>query len=553
MEPVAFKAILTGSKRVLVLLYALVLLGFLLPRLGVEPYDDSYFFKRVAVNLLDHAKLAWNLDEGPVYGLTSQTFQLVSLATAALARDHFVLGVRLVLALCLVAACGGLVSLTRAWDRGSSAVYLSCSPVVLYMALSGMETAFALAVLTAYLWLVYANDARQRAFWVAPAVAIFACLTRPDVVVLVLPPLLFERYRVSHRWPWREAAVLGGGLVLVFSLLRLAYGTWLPLPFYAKTSFLSPYDAHFLAVSKPVQHLRFGLCVAVALPLLLLALGRLDATNGVLLASVLVYESYLFVTTVDVMGMQGRFYAPALPLLVVAAARGAARAHAALERPAVALSACALYLGFLLALGHAHWLPRANDWWMDTVDPWWFGTTVAGGVVLLMSRPWRSTRELAPFMVVLASGVASFGTPLESGAQALDDDAYLVRHAAHVTTYRGMDALRHCVGSDIHVYHSEVGVTGLRFQAGKVTDLAGLWSPRWVFRRPGSFDEFCNAERPEAIFLPHKNYQRLNQEILAGTCIRDYRRVVAQSSCPLYVRADLVSRYLSCPEANEWR
>jgi hypothetical protein len=539
--------------RTLLILYTLVLVGFVLPRLAVEAYDDSYFFKRVAVNLLDRGALAWNVDEGPVYGLTSQTFQLVSILVAALARNHYVLGVRVVLVACLLVTCGGLVKLTRPWDRGLSALYALCSPVVLYMALSGMETAFALALLTGYLWLIHAPAAPKHPFWLAPVVAVFVCLTRPDAAVLVAPTLLFERYRTERRLPWREALVLGAGALLAFSVLRLVYGTFLPLPFYAKTRFLSPYDPHFLELSTQLKHIRFGLFLAVALPLAWLAVRRLDGTNGALLASVLVYETYLFATTVEVMGMQGRFYAPALPLLCVAAARGAATPRAELDRPRTALAACALYLAILFGMSHAHWLPRPDDWWMDTVDPWFSAASVLGGLLLIASPARPSSQEFAPLAVALASVLASFGMPLDLEGQALDDDAYLVRHAAHVTTYRGMDALRHCVGDHIHVYHSEVGVTGLRFQAGKVTDLAGLWSPRWLFRKQRSFDEFCNAERPEAIFLPHRNYERLNREILSSSCISHYRRVVEESSSPLYVREDLVSRYSSCPEASEWR
>jgi hypothetical protein len=272
-----------------------------------------------------------------------------------------------------------------------------------------------------------------------------------------------------------------------------------------------------------------------------------------LLASVLFFESYLFVTVVEVMGMQGRFYAPALPLLCMAAARGAGTRRVDLDRPGAVLPACMLYFALLYALKVAHWLPRADDWWMDSVDPWFAGATVLSGLALILSPLRQIYQKHTAAAVTLISLAASFGSNPDIEKHALDDDSYLTLHSAHVTTYRGLDALRHCVGDHIHVYHSEVGVPGLRFQAGKVTDLAGLWSPRWLFREPGSFDQLCNSDRPEAIFLPHKNYERLNREILAGTCIHHYERVVENSSSPLYVRSDLVSRYMSCPEAAEWR
>jgi hypothetical protein len=111
-----------------------------------------------------------------------------------------------------------------------------------------------------------------------------------------------------------------------------------------------------------------------------------------------------------------------------------------------------------------------------------------------------------------------------------------------------MDTLRRCLGDAIHVYHSELGVTGLRFSNGRVSDLVGLLSPRWLFREQ-SFDALCAEERPEAIFLPHASYRRLNREIAAGQCLRGYVRVTSRSSSPLFVRSDLHARYARCESA----
>ncbi len=94
-----------------------------------------------------------------------------------------------------------------------------------------------------------------------------------------------------------------------------------------------------------------------------------------------------------------------------------------------------------------------------------------------------------------------------------------------------------------------MGLPGLRFQHGKVTDLAGLLSPRWLFRET-SFEQACTSERPEAIFLPHKNYQALNAEIQASPCLRGYRRVVSDSSSPLYVRRDLAPQFGACAHSR---
>src|SRR5690242_19438957 len=51
--------------------YTAVLGLLLVGTLAHEPYDDAYFFKRMAVHALEHHGFSWNVDEGPVYGATS--------------------------------------------------------------------------------------------------------------------------------------------------------------------------------------------------------------------------------------------------------------------------------------------------------------------------------------------------------------------------------------------------------------------------------------------------------------------------------------------------
>ncbi|HTU60770.1 MAG TPA: hypothetical protein VMF89_20100, partial [Polyangiales bacterium] len=67
----------------------------------------------------------------------------------------------------------------------------------------------------------------------------------------------------------------------------------------------------------------------------------------------------------------------------------------------------------------------------------------------------------------------------------------------------------------------------------------------WLFRRV-TFDSACQRDRPEGLFLPHRVYVGLNEEIQRSACIKDYVRVVEESSSPLYVRKDLYPRYAAC-------
>ncbi|HEY2732687.1 MAG TPA: hypothetical protein VGI70_01820, partial [Polyangiales bacterium] len=125
--------------------YGALLATITLGGIDRPPYDDSYFFKRFALNLLDHGVFAWNVSDGPVYGNTSQLFQLIVVAVTSLTRTHTLLALRVLLACTLL--CGFAISLRTSLRRGSliaSAVGF-CSPVVLFSVLSGMETAVVFA------------------------------------------------------------------------------------------------------------------------------------------------------------------------------------------------------------------------------------------------------------------------------------------------------------------------------------------------------------------------------------------------------------------------
>lgn len=68
--------------------------------------------------------------------------------------------------------------------------------------------------------------------------------------------------------------------------------------------------------------------------------------------------------------------------------------------------------------------------------------------------------------------------------------------------------------------------------------------------RKVSFDAACRVDRPEGLFLPHRVYSALNEEIQRSECIKGYVRVIEESSSPLYVRADLYPRYAACDSAS---
>ncbi|HEV8246640.1 MAG TPA: hypothetical protein VGP93_12770 [Polyangiaceae bacterium] len=526
-----------SAKSRLVIGYALVVALFVLGTLGREPYDDSYFFKRVALNAWEHGALSWNPSDGPVYGITSQLFQLVSLAVTAVVPDFTVFATRLVLSLCLLAAFALTLSTSYGRDRGLAATLACCSPLLLFSVDSGMETALALALIALCIWLLYGEIGQQRHWALAPVVVLLAWLTRPDVVLLLVPPLLTRRWALRGRAPVREVLLLALGFGAFLLFFKLYYGTALPLAFYAKERAFSPYDATFVQASTIAQHWHWGLFASVALPLVLVALERRDRTNLTLLGAALLFVAYHAGTTIDVMGMHGRFYAPASLLLVLAAARaGSQRSKPAL----MALS----YLLIMAALALVNFLPGAQSGFERVPLPY-YAASGLGALALLLGPAfrWAMPASVAPLLAASAVAVV-FAHGLRLRAPPRDDD-YLRIHESHVTVYRGLERLRACVGDGISLYHSEVGLPGLRFARGKVTDLAGLFNRGWLFREY-DFDAMCQRDRPEAIFLPHRNYAALNREIVGSKCLTGYALVVPESSSPLYVRKDLLSLYENC-------
>jgi hypothetical protein len=515
--------------------YALLLCWFVAQGSDRPPYDDSYFFKRFALNFLDHGVFAWNPADGPVYGNTSQLHQLLVTLITSVTRTRALSVLRVLSALALLVGLACMLASVRRYTARAAALFAFCSPVMLFTALSGMETAFVFAWLALFLWVL--GEGRCERHWaLAPSLVVVLWLARPDTLLLTVPLWLFASYRERSRW-LRGLLLIAAAIAICLLAFRLYYGTALPLPFYAKQRAYSPYDPYFLELSRVGTRQRFSVFAWVAAPLVLVALARRDGWNLALLLSAAVFVCYHLFTTVDIMGMHGRFYVPVLPLLVLAASRGEAL-HAGARRRSISAG---LYLLLVAALFAAKW-PQVGDLHGDenlTVAYYTLGTLAA--VCLLALEP----RVLAPAAALLLQAAACTVSFEPSRRVLYSDRTLLAKHEARYSVYKGLETLRDCFGDAIHVYHSEVGVVGLRFEHGTVTDLAGLLSRDWLFRRV-TFDAACQRDRPEGLFLPHRVYRALNQEIQNSACLRGYVRVVEESSSPLYVRADLHARYADC-------
>lgn len=461
-----------------VALFALVAVNGQLP-----VYDDALFFRRFALNLWEHGVWAWNVEDGPVHGNTSQLWQGIVALLALVAPDRVALLGRLVAAGSLLGAGALLMR-----DRPKAAVLVGLlSPLVLPTVLSGMETAVTVALGAVLLTVPRA----------AGALTVLLYAARPDTVLLTLPTLILRRQ-------WAHLAGAVAGICALLALYHWGYGSALPLAASLKIAGVTALEPELVEASVGAGR-RHGLHALLAVaPLLVWGWrGWRQALPAALFCAFHAFVS------VDIMGLHGRFFAPAVPWLIVAVREVRAT-------PLGLLWAVAVAVAFQFGA-----IPGDEGWAIGRVSPWTWAAFGLGTAAACF-RPW-----LLPVLVTLASvGLGSFAAPLE-------DRALAMRLRSGTASWQGMGQAVRCVGRDSHAFHSEIGLPGVQFR--RVTDLGGLMAP---FDEP--FNGLCERHRPELIWLPHRNYVRKRAEAESSACLTEgYREVTTTTAAPLWVRNDL--------------
>lgn len=524
----------------LALLGIAAVVGYVVHReIGSTAYDDSYFFKRFALHMVEHGVYAWNLDDGPVHGSTSQLFQLLTTAVVAFTKTHFVAAVRVLDGVLLTLA--GAVMLHGARRTPGIAVLVLGNALVLSGLQSNMETCLAVLVLTVALVLAL-RPATHDATLVGLTVLVY--LARPDAAAIV-GVFVVARSGLQGRQPWRYGLGLAAAMAAVWVALWSYYGTALPLSFHMKTMALHTYGPHVAATRWDDKVPYLWAFASFSAPLWWqLARARVwarrDETLALTLAAV-VFIAYHALGTHEIMGYRARFYVPALVPL------GLATARVWSPVPTRSMVLFGVPWGVALVAGYVGgWAPNAEGFFLTTI-----GWPAYAGVVLgwvLLAR-WPSQGVVVAAAVGL--GTAAWLPPTDVGLR--PDPDVMHWHGRQVTTTRGVFDVARCLPEGSTVYHSEMGVPGLVLYRMRVVDLVGLLSRDVALRGP-NFQERCAQERPEAIFLPHRNYRTLNERIQSSACFADYVRIVDKSSSALHVRADLAPRFLACgTEYKEWR
>jgi hypothetical protein len=527
--------------------YSLVLAQVFLATLGRGLWEDGYFAQRYAYNFWHHGSFSWNPADGPSYGMTSQTLELVAAVLYRLAPHHLVLTLKAALFTALVATLFVLLRLTAPARPGSrpSARALVCfaglaCPLLPEIATSGLETPLALLAVA----LALAAFRRFTAGRGASAL-IVACLglyvTRPDALVIPVVQLgghaLLEfRRGTETKSGWRASLRallgLGLGLGLLLATFRAYYGSALPLPFYVKVRGLSVQTADHLAIfaHEKVENLsQFAFCAA---PFAFIALYFPSREVVLWLAAAAAFVGYHACFTIETMGQLSRFYLPALVPLVAAAARAYPEY---LRRRNGQLSALFALLGafvFVRVLGRHGLelgLPHASFW------------PALALLALLLFVPRRATGivfVLGPLALLLGELAVYPVTTLRFA----DDESILLDQIRKRMAFRELERVRDTLHPRV-LFHTDMGAPGVLFPEARVVDVDGLLNPE-ITLHGASVEALCRRERPDVFYVPNATYPALRAEVLRGECIKGYQRVVPLDRfTTLHVRRDLLPRY----------
>ena len=405
-------------------------------------FDDAYMFLRYAHNLLAGFGLRWNRGEPPVYGATSLPHVLVVALVRRLAPrldDAAVLqtasgAAAILFVAALVLTCARFARHPVLRGRGWIWAALLLPPLAYaepftFHAQTGMDTMLAALANTALVYAALAlAEAPSLARAFAAALAAYAAyLVRPDSAIYAagIPALclLATGARGARRRPLIAFVAALAALVAIDLLVKQRWlGTPWPLGAYAKRPwYYGGFAGEFTWNPFWFLNVFFAGAAPFIAALVLFTTRRSAGLAAALLAPVAVTIVALFGVN-QIMGHLGRFYFPALPFVVVAAAlifdrrlvQAAAAAGeraagapapppATLRAPFARLTGVALL--FLvgeraLSIAGARYDGRAATQALAPLD----GYTVPVALPLPQIDSWTSSQEMAAFARAAPSG-----------------------------------------------------------------------------------------------------------------------------------------------------
>ena len=302
-------------------------IALVLPR----TFDDAFITFRYGLNLSSGFGLLWNPGEAPVEGFSSILGVIVSAASIAA-------GVYPLITAKLIGAASALTTLAlilylgnalRTRERLVAAALLLLSPDVAYHAISGMENAWVLPLVT-YLVIRHLEleSFSAKTFAFVGTILLLSCLLRPEghlfaIVFGGLHAWRLCRGEVSGRSFW----ILAGPLLIGLTVLHVArfawFGSLLPNTYYAKHTgggLLETVLTGTLYLGErfvPVYGVLWVLAIWAAL-------GRGTALSRVHLALLVAFPAYVLSVGGDDPTFGGaRLLLPILPIIWIVAAQHA--------------------------------------------------------------------------------------------------------------------------------------------------------------------------------------------------------------------------------------
>ena len=298
-------------------------------------FDDAYIFIRYAKNIINGHDVSWNSTDGPVYGFTSTAYLIwiTFLRYILPFNDSIILQMGSVLMgiLYLVFLIDTILFLIPA-DKSHqqySFLIVFCFLLIfgrglIYHLYSGMDTTMSMLanmLIIRQLIKVQYPIKTKALIWIILA-SFFSYWSRPDnIFYAFLVPLLwflFQNYAQRFRtiiW------MLLGLTAMIFSDLIIKFwyfGDWLPLSFYVKQNgFYGGYADHHLW--NPVTYILNILTVNA--PFIILVILFVTKRTFLHIAAFILPTILTFLSlhhSVQIMGMESRFYYPSTPFIVIA-------------------------------------------------------------------------------------------------------------------------------------------------------------------------------------------------------------------------------------------
>ncbi|MBN1782343.1 hypothetical protein JW948_14510 [bacterium] len=461
--------------------------------LGSTTFDDAYMFLRYAKHWIAGSGFSWNLNEGPVYGVTSVLH--LFMVTWARAWTHWpdpvvltVLSLGMGLISCAALTVLGFITTGNAsikafWMPLLVVPCLVFGDLFQYHSLTGMETmlSFLCNSVLACLAVAVVRTRGKTVMGFCLLAGYLAFLARPDngIYAMLFPPLFFY---ASDRALKRRALFYTAGFILVLCvdalIKKMCFGDFLPLPFYAKSGGF--YRGYLGAQNWNALRYLFEF-LRETFPYILVIVGfsskKTMMRTGSVLVPVLLTFAY-FMSVNQIMGVAARYYFPSVPFFVLCAwiALDHVPGGGSPAKPAGAF-ACRLIIVVLLLILN-------NSASVRTLSVHWWQKTVIG-----------SPR---PCSIQTGSGPGSDETPASLGWW---------------PSIEAMDRLLDGFPDQAVIAASEHGFIGSRHPRMTVIDLVGLHDRNIAHH--GFSADYVFSRKPDMIWFPHSDYSCAVSEMLA--------------------------------------